>query len=147
MCEESRETRRLRERHRTMLWVSVAVLVLACLLRTQGEERVSLIGLARYPLPEMCGSRTWFGWECPGCGLTRSFIALGRGDLSGSLARHRIGWLMALAVCLQIPYRLYALRELNTGAKRRNWPRWCSHLLIAALMLNWLWNVAQCQFR
>jgi hypothetical protein len=89
-------------------------------------------------LPPMCGSRALFGVECPGCGLTRSFVALASGDLAESIRLHRVGWLLAAAVVLQIPYRIYALRELRTKAPQRTWPTWFGNGLIAILILNWL---------
>lgn len=35
-----------------------------------------------------CPIKSTFGIECPGCGMQRAFIALLRGDLSGSLHYH-----------------------------------------------------------
>jgi hypothetical protein len=71
-------------------------------------------------VPPLCASRTWFGVPCPGCGLTRSFIHLAHGRWQASWQAHRLGWLLALLVLLQIPYRLYRLR----------WPQ--GHLLSAS---------------
>src|SRR5689334_15599836 len=87
----------LRDRHRTMLYFAVAVIAAAFLLRIRDSESVTLCGL-HMTLPTLCGSRALFGVDCPGCGLTRSTIALAAGDLSQSLQFHRIGWLMALAI-------------------------------------------------
>ena len=71
--------------------------------------------------------------------LTRSFVALAAGDASESFRLHRIGWLMALAVVLQVPYRAWGLYELRRGViADRAWPTWFGNVLIAALILNWL---------
>ena len=134
--------RRMRERHWTMLAVSVLIVVLAFVMETRTDGRVSFAGMSRFPLPELCSSRILFGATCPGCGLTRSIIALAVGDLATSLRYHRVGWLIALALVLQIPYRLYALRELRIEIRQRSWPKWFGILLIAALLINWFADVA-----
>lgn len=123
-----------------MLYLAIVIVVASFLLRRPDSDSVSLPWL-HVNLPTLCGSRALFGVECPGCGLTRSFIALAAGDLDESLRFHRLGWLMALAVVSQIPYRIYALRELRYGVVRRAWPIWFGNFLIAALIIIWLLKV------
>lgn len=61
--------------------------------------------------PILCGFRRLTGLPCPGCGLTRSVVTLGNGDLKGAFEHHPLGvvfaavlgsiiasWLIALAV-------------------------------------------------
>jgi hypothetical protein len=48
-----------------------------------------------------------------------------------------MGWLLALAVVLQIPYRLIALRGPNRLPLGRRIPEICGYVLIAALIGNW----------
>lgn len=127
------------DRHWTMLMVSLAVIALSFALQLNATGRVRASWLPFDSLPPLCGSRALFGINCPGCGLTRSFVALASGDVAESFRLHRIGWLMALAVVLQIPYRLWGLRELRHGViSGRRWPIWFGRVLIAALLLNWL---------
>jgi hypothetical protein len=79
--------------------------------------------------------------ECPGCGLTRSMIHLAHGNIHQSLADHRLGWLIALAILAQFPYRLVLLRsERAAFLSERNASR-VGKLLIALLVLNWLLGV------
>jgi len=137
---EARQIRQLRERHRFMLGLAVFVVAGAFLLQFNRGGTLRLPG-TRTALPTMCGSRLLFGMDCPGCGLTRSFVALAGGDLGESLRYHRLGWLLALAVVGQIPYRLYKLRELRERVVVRSWPVWFGYSLIAALILNWLLKV------
>ena len=128
----------LRDRHRSMLWLSIAILAAAFALRARESGDVGPAFLPNVSLPVLCGSRALFGIECPGCGLTRSFAALAAGDFRKSLESNRVGWLLALAVVMQIPYRLFALRELRTRIPTRTWPTWFGWFLIAALVINWL---------
>lgn len=127
----------LRSRHWSMLWLAVGVLAASLLLRPGGAESLRVRGFD-IPLPPLCGSRTLFNVDCAGCGLTRSFVALARGDFRASFAYHRLGWLMAAVVAAQIPYRSLALWELRSCVVQRSWPKWFGYLLITALLANWL---------
>ena len=90
----------------------------------------------------ICLSAALFGAPCPGCGLTRSFVALASGDVAESFRFHRLGWLMFLATASQIPYRIVRLRQLRRGdLAERRWPTWFGSMLIAALILNWIAGV------
>jgi hypothetical protein len=127
-----------RSRHRQMLFIAAAVVVLSLLLEVRPDQRVQFGLLPGLPMPETCFSRSVFHVPCPGCGLTRSLICLAHGDLRGSLAMHRLGWLMALAVLLQFPYRIAALVRHDDAPLGVVVPRWFSRLLIAGLIGNWV---------
>jgi hypothetical protein len=133
-----RRRRELLDRHWTMLAVSLLVIMLSMTLRLNPSGSVGASWLPVSSLPPLCGSRALFGVECPGCGLTRSFVALGHGNWRESLRLHRVGWLLAAAVVLQIPYRMYSLWELNRRVPDRAWPAWCGNFLIAAMIANWV---------
>jgi hypothetical protein len=47
--------------------------------------------LALSPIHGECGFRAVLGAPCPGCGMTRSILALARGDAAGSLRWHPLG--------------------------------------------------------
>ena len=104
--------------------------------------------IAWFSLPPLCVSRAWWGVECPGCGLTRSFVALSSGELVESLRLHRVGWLLYIAVVGKIPYRAYKLRQLGQAEAAGSavgepaWPIWFGRLLIAALIGNWLLKIS-----
>jgi hypothetical protein len=130
------------QRHRQMLAVAGAVVVLAFLLEVHPDQRVAFRLFPSWPLPETCPSRSLFHIECPGCGLTRSFVHLAHGDWTKSLAIHRVGWLLALAVVLQFPYRLCALRSQDGAPLGSTVPRLFGCLLIFALIANWMVKLA-----
>jgi len=130
----------LRSRHVSMFWIAIAVIVLSFALRVRADQRVSLIGLGGLPVPELCGSRLWFGFDCPGCGLTRGFIRLASGDWSGAIVLNRVAPLLAFAVLAQIPYRLTILRGWPPARRLAEspWPNAFGWLLIIALVSNWM---------
>lgn len=127
-------------RHLSMFLIAAAVLVLSFALRVRADQRVAFIGLGRLPAPELCGSRVWFGVDCPGCGLTRGFIRLASGDWSGAIALNRVSPLLAFAVLTQFPYRLAMLRGWPPARRLAEspWPNAFGWLLIIALIGNWL---------
>ncbi|MFY9611798.1 MAG: DUF2752 domain-containing protein [Blastocatellia bacterium] len=48
----------------------------------------------------LCGFKNLTGLPCPGCGLTHSFCALGKGDLPSAFAFNALGPLLFLALAL-----------------------------------------------
>lgn len=98
-----------RRRHLLFLSLAATIVALAWSLEVRPDERVAFRGFSQWPLPHSCYSRAVFGVPCPGCGLTRSFIYLARGDWRAAWEEHRLGWLLAGIVALQFPYRIWAL--------------------------------------
>ena len=96
-----------------MLAIAVTVIVLAFSLKTRPDQLVEFRWLPGYPMPETCMSRAWFGVSCPGCGLTRSFISLVRGDWAAAFQYSRVTFVLAFTVLTQIPYRTFMLLQLS----------------------------------
>lgn len=128
-----------REWHRAMFVVALTIVGLSCVLSVRDDQRVAFVGFAAAALPETCGMRILFQRDCPACGLTRSFIYLAHGDVSSSIGVHRFGWLLAMVVLLQLPYRWMALRwpalSLSTRAAT-----WILGLFVALFLANWLYE-------
>ena len=91
-----------------MLLVAVGILTMSILMRVQGENAVLLPG-AVWPLPDSCMSRYWFGVDCPGCGLTRSFICMSQGEFARAAHFNFAGPLAYLFAVIQIPWRGWQL--------------------------------------
>jgi hypothetical protein len=128
--------------HLLVLGLSITVIVLSFVLTTVADKAVSLPGLSRFPLPEICQSRRMLNWDCPGCGLTRSFIHFFHGHWEASLQMHRLGWLLAIFTVLQIPYRLYALAAPDGLPLGKVFPQTLGYILLAALLTNWVLKLA-----
>jgi hypothetical protein len=136
----SRKDLLVRNWHRQVLTTSIVIIVLAMVLQVRFDQRVFVSGVAALPIPETCGMQIMFGRPCPGCGLTRSFIHLAHGDWRSSLAIHRIGWLIALLVVCQIPYRLLALWRPEFTV-RPLWGWAIGAIVVIALSVNWIYNL------
>lgn len=88
---------------REVLAVALVVLLLAAALQvTPAKDGVILLG---WRLPEVCGSKRLLGVDCPGCGLTRSFVVGVRGDLAEATRLHPLGAVLLLFTAAQVPYR------------------------------------------
>ena len=134
-----------RNHHRNVLILCTTVVILALTLQTRADQRVEFTWLPGVPMPETCASRSIFGVECPGCGLTRSFIAIARGSLSAAFQQNRTGWLLACGLLIQFPYRVWMLFHVRTRGLPEPVPQrlklafvW---ILIVALVGNWLLKI------
>ncbi|MBS0201945.1 MAG: DUF2752 domain-containing protein [Planctomycetes bacterium] len=138
---DSRPTRQdHRDWHRAVLLVAAVIIGLSLVLSVRDDGKVALIGLSNWPLPETCGLRSTLGINCPGCGLTRSFVYLAHGEWQRSLAIHRIGWLVAVFFVLQIPYRWLALRQPQWTLSSA-WAVGVVTFFSVALFGNWIYNL------
>jgi hypothetical protein len=88
-----------------------------------------------------CAFRGATGLPCPGCGLTRAFVALARGEWGASLAAHAFAPVFAvLLVAVSVAALLPRRRREAFAALAERWERRtrASALLLAALLLYWL---------
>jgi hypothetical protein len=88
--------------------------------------------------PVSCALYENFGIKCALCGLTRSFCAMAAGELFEAVHFHPCGPAIFVFVCLQIPYRIYALwvsREVNGVLRRIG--IYVSVGLAGGLLINW----------
>ncbi len=121
-----------------MLFLSLFALVASPLLQVAPNERVTVRGVSSIVLPPSCATSAILGVDCPGCGLTRSFVHLAHGNWRASIQTHRVGWVLMLAAALQIPYRAHMIWgsgrfKLGTSAAYI-----LSSTLIALLFGNWV---------
>lgn len=128
-------------RHRILLILSLFIIVSAFLLQVR-DDRVSFGTGTGSALPHLCAIRGWLGIDCPACGLTRSLIHFAQHDWRASFADHRLGWLIALAVIVQIPYRYYALKTGQDEPLGHKVPLIYWNGLIVLLMTNWIAGMA-----
>jgi hypothetical protein len=122
-------------------WLALAVAVLAVAAVCQVPQRgVTLPGIAS-PLPEFCLSRRVFHLDCPGCGLTRCFIALAHGEIARAWAFNPAGLLWFAALVWQLPYRAIQLCLLRSGREiqaRRGITAGVVIVLVAACVAQWI---------
>jgi len=100
--------------HVVWLGLSSGVLLAAALLSVRGQTQV-VLPLLGVPLPELCMLRRTLGLDCPGCGMTRSFIALAHGDVWSAWSYNPAGLLLFAILAFQLPFRACQLWRIRRG--------------------------------
>lgn len=59
--------------------------------------------------------RRMTGLDCPGCGLTRSFVSLAHGQWAAAWSYHPAGPLLFAVVAFQLPWRAAQLWRIRRG--------------------------------
>jgi len=125
---------------RWVLGLSGLALVFSFLLTVDEGGDAAWSGGTR--LPGMCPMKNFSGVDCPGCGLTRSFILLSRGRVARAAAIHLAGPFLYALAWLQIPYRTWALRRRVPPAARPRVLRWMDLVAIVTLLVGWAVRLA-----
>ena len=129
---------------RLFLGLALAVMLASLLLRVDREGQV-VVPLLRMTVPMSCSFRRLVGHDCPGCGLTRSFISLAHGHWQAAWQYNPAGPLWFGLVLSQLPYRWWRIRRLQAGRPPAAWP--LGNLLVwagvAVLLGQWLWRTAE----
>jgi hypothetical protein len=113
-CVLAAKTRREWLFHLGLLLLCLAVVTLAATMSVQQATQVTLPGMT-IPVPELCYFRRGTSIECPGCGLTRSFISLAHGQFLLACRYNIAGVLFFPVVAFQIPYRVAQMLRLGRG--------------------------------
>lgn len=96
----------VRTGRRIVLGLAATVVMVACSLHLEGTGKVQFGGVN---LPTLCAFKALCGMPCPGCGLTRSFVATAHFDLARGFAFHPLGPLLFLLVLAQLPWQAIRL--------------------------------------
>ena len=133
--------------HLFFLCAAVVIVLLSFSMRTGGQSK-SLRGSSEFvylpwsntPLPQSCGSRMTFGISCPGCGLTRSFIAISHGKFKQAWNTNAASFLVYGFVWMQVPWRAFQISRIrkNLPEIRTLWSYLPMVICAIALIVQWL---------
>jgi len=116
----------------------VCIVILAASLAFQVNDDTLYLFELKWPIH--CFMFKTLGIKCSLCGLTRSLVWFAHGNFTKSINSHRIGPAIFAFICLQVPYRIYALSiypgKININVVRLNLS--LAMLLAFAVLLNWL---------
>jgi uncharacterized membrane protein SirB2 len=98
--------------HLIFLIVATGVFVMSFLMRYENETRVFL-PWGQAAIPSVCSSKVLFGIDCPGCGLTRAFIAISHAHFTEAWNFNPASYAVYLFVAAQIPWHLIQLWRLR----------------------------------
>jgi hypothetical protein len=125
--------------HASILIAAVLVIAVAEFLQLEDRGKVGMPFWGR--LPGICAWRNFFGIECPGCGLTRCFIAIAHGDWSRAWQFNPAGFLIFAVILYQIPFRSLQLWRLKRGGQDYRHGIWLINLvawsIVASLLIQW----------
>jgi hypothetical protein len=101
---------------------AILVAAFCCRIELGGivSFRLPVIGLD-IPLADGCLSRKILGVSCPGCGLTRSFVAVAHGQFRLAFKYNAVGPALFILCMLQVPYRIWAYFREHTVKGRLKW--------------------------
>jgi len=129
--------------HWVWLLASAFVLAAAGLFVLVDDQRVG-VGSSQLVLPGTCVSRYAFGFPCPACGMTRSFVALAHGEPLRACAFNPAGVLLFALIALQLPWRTAQIWRIRAGHAEWDeaWLHWAVGLSAIALVLQWIVRLA-----
>ena len=130
-----------RETHGLIILLCTGILLLSLLLRVQDSGAVYIPSLEKYPLPESCIVKQISGTECPTCGLTRSFIAIGHSHFTAAWHFNRVGIFVYLYVILQASYQAFILWKWKIQRCCQALIQFGTYAIATALVINWLYNL------
>ena len=129
--------------HLFLLFISVGVIAVSFCLRADDQQGIFVPG-SRFALPPLCSSRLLLGIECPGCGLTRAFVAISHGRIQRAWELNRASMLMYAFVLAQIPWHLIQAWRVSRGRPPMFWSivNYVPIALAILLVLNWMFKLA-----
>lgn len=134
--------RRSSARHREMLVFCMVAVGLSFILTGGSDGKIHLPGhtnaLAPGGLPPLCPSEAFLGSRCPGCGMTRAFVAMADLRIVDAWRHNWGGPFLFILALLQIPYRIYLLRSRRPRAIALS-PRlqWIGYGVILLMFAGW----------
>lgn len=130
--------------HMSILCASVLILFAAAVLHVRGQREV-VVPLLDRPLPGVCTFQRMTGYDCPGCGLTRSVISIAHGRWWQALAFNPAGVVFFALIAFQLPYRVLQLVRIHRGLEAHHFMRldqWVVLGLTTVLLIQWLVKLA-----
>ena len=89
-------------------------------------------------LPHFCLAREFLGLPCPGCGMTRSLVALSQGDMEVSWNYNSAGIALLVGTLAQAGWQTLVLGlHMSSGAWYQG-TRAISHCVLVALVGSWV---------
>ena len=126
-----------------IIWLALpaAAIMLSLILEIRDGREV-LVPLLNRPLPELCSFRRFTGLDCAGCGLTRSFIAIGHGQFADAWNYHPAGLLLYAIAAFQVPWQSVQLWRMSGGREEMRVGKFANFIFyVLAVLLLGVWIV------
>lgn len=128
--------------HLVFLGIAGAMIIASFVFSLEGENGVRIPGIP-IRMPETCTAKRVWGVDCPGCGLTRSFVSMSGGEIWKAFGFNPAGPLVYLFVLVQIPWHLFQLARIAIGKFpfESFWLYVPIFVCSGALFLQWLYRM------
>ncbi len=113
-----------RDEHLWILGLALAALIASFALHPCDGDHLCLSapGIERQiQIPQVCAFRLITRIPCPGCGLTRSFVAMAHGEILAAWEFNPMGPVLFLLCVLQLPYR--PVEYFGVGRNSLTWTK------------------------
>jgi cytochrome b561 len=129
----------MRKVHWTLLLLASAVMILTFIMQREGQSVVNF-PFTNYPLPQLCSMKRTYGIDCPGCGLTRSFLSIGRFQFAQAMHFNPAGIFVFGLIAVQIPWRITQLARIRKGLPQlqADWFLWYLGICVVVMVGQWL---------
>lgn len=127
--------------HLVLLAMAIGIIAISFAMRVGDADSESVyLPWMDTPLPPSCSARLTLGISCPGCGLTRSFIAISHGQLQRAWNLNAASFLIYSFVLVQIPWHLFQINRIrkNVPTVRSLWIYFPLIACAVALVLQWI---------
>lgn len=107
------------------------------------QAAISIAGTS-IVMPDLCQFKRIFARDCPGCGMTRSFIYIVRFQLANAWSIHPVGTLLAIFLAATIPHRAWQIRQLRRGRIVRSTTGIEVSIIVTLAVLayvRWFWSL------
>lgn len=129
--------------HWTFLIMGALVILMSILMRSDGPTAVYLPGFET-PMPETCSTKRLLGFACPGCGMTRAFIAISHFEFARAWGFNRASFVVYAFIAGQIPWHVWQISRIKRGLPPAHvvWVYALPIAMLIALLGNWLLNLS-----
>lgn len=117
-----------------------AMLILLPFLFSFQKGEVNKVTFFKFKIPSPCITKNVFKRDCPGCGLTRSFVKIAQGEFREAFRFNRISILLYIFFISAMAFHAYCLYKLPNPIPEKlgRTKRIFSNLMIFFILANWL---------
>lgn len=128
--------------HITYLCIIGALLILPFFLTFHINTKSNLSFL-NINLPPLCLTKSLFNTDCPGCGMTRSFVKIASFNFVDAFNFNRASIPLFIYFIYALAYHAYCLRKLNIEIPKKlaNTNKILANLVLAILIINWVFGL------
>jgi hypothetical protein len=94
-------------------------------------------------VPHFCICQKVLNVPCPGCGVTRSMVAIAEGNILSAWKSNPAGLFLVFYLVAQIPLRIMALKFRTLQGRVSQMSRLGSMIAVSILLLVWIARLAQ----